>query len=132
RPDLILCPMLTRIIPRSIWEEYPCIILHPGILGDRGAASLDWAILNQEDTWGTTAVGAAEHVDSGPIWATSEFKMREGSKSSLYRDEVTGAAMKAMLDAVERFAGGLFVPAPLNYSAPDVRGRYRPPIKAAH
>ena len=68
-------------------------------------------------------------MDSGPIWATNEFKMREGSKSSLYRDEVTRAAMKAMLDAVERFASGLFVPAPLDYSTPDVRGRYRPPIK---
>jgi putative two-component system hydrogenase maturation factor HypX/HoxX len=56
--------------------------------------------------------------------------MREGSKSSLYRDEVTRAATKAMLDAVERFDGGLFVPAPLDYSAPEVRGRYRAAIKA--
>lgn len=126
QPDLILSPMLTRIIPRSIWESYRCIILHPGIIGDRGAASLDWAILNGEPTWGTTAVEAAVHVDSGPIWATNEFKMREGSKSSLYRDEVTRAAMKAMLDAVERYESGLFVPAPLDYSAPEVRGRFRP------
>jgi hypothetical protein len=54
QPDLILCPMLTRIIPCSIWEPHPCIILHPGIIGDRGAASLDWAILNDEPTWGAT------------------------------------------------------------------------------
>ncbi|PWT84154.1 MAG: hydrogenase maturation protein [Blastocatellia bacterium] len=129
QPDLILCPMLTRIVPRSIWESQPCIILHPGIIGDRGVASLDWALLNAEQAWGTTAVEAAEHVDSGPIWATCEFKMRDGSKSSLYRDEVTRAALKSMLDSVERFSSGLFVPAPLDYSAPDVRGRYRPPIK---
>jgi len=37
--------------------------------------------------------------------------------------------MKAMLDAVERYTGGLFVPAPLGYSAPGVRGRYRPAIR---
>jgi folate-dependent phosphoribosylglycinamide formyltransferase PurN len=127
QPDLILCPMLTQIIPSSIWDSHRCIILHPGIIGDRGSASLDWAILNEEPTWGTTAVEAAVHVDSGPIWATNEFTMREGSKSSLYRDEVTRAAMKAMLDAVERYTSGLFVPAPLDYSAPDVRGRYRRP-----
>ena len=130
-PDLILCPMLTRIIPRSVWEAHRCIILHPGIIGDRGPASLDWAILNQEGEWGVIAVEAAEHVDSGPIWATSEFKMRAASKSSLYRDEVTRAAIKAILVAVERFNGGLFVPAPLDYSEPHVRGRYRPPMKAA-
>ncbi len=128
-PDLILCPMLTRIIPRSLWETHRCIVLHPGIVGDRGPSSLDWAILNQEEEWGVIAVEAAEHVDSGPIWATSEFKIRAGSKSSLYRDEVTRAATKAILVAVERFEGGLFVPAPLDYTASHVRGRYRPPIK---
>ena len=130
QPDLVLCPMLAQIIPRSIWDAHPCIILHPGIIGDRGPASLDWAILTGEQDWGATAVQAAEYVDSGPVWATCEFRMREGSKSSLYRDEVTRAAMKAMLVAVERFDGGLFVPAPLDYTAPDVRGRYRPALKA--
>ena len=128
-PELILCPMLTRIIPRAIWENHTCIVLHPGVIGDRGVASLDWAILNAEKEWGVIAVQAAENVDSGSVWATSEFSMREGSKSSIYRDEVTRAAMKAMLVAVERFRGGLFVPAPLDYSEPHVRGRYRPPVK---
>lgn len=129
RPELILCPMLAQIIPRDVWEAVPCIILHPGIMGDRGSASLDWAILNNEKEWGVTAVQAAEHVDSGPIWATYHCTMRDGSKSSLYRDEVAHAAMKAMLAAVERFESGLFVPAPLDYSRPEVRGRYRPAVK---
>ena len=129
QPDLILCPMLAQVIPRDIWEQYTCIILHPGIVGDRGANSLDWAILNDETEWGVTAVQAADHVDSGPIWATYEFKMRAASKSSLYRDEVSRAAVKAMLVAVRRFESGLFVPAPLDYSRPDVRGRYRPFVK---
>jgi putative two-component system hydrogenase maturation factor HypX/HoxX len=82
-PDLILCPMLTRIIPRSIWEHHLCIVLHPGVIGDRGPSSLDWAILTNQQEWGVIAVQAAEHVDSGPVWATSEFRMREASKSSL-------------------------------------------------
>lgn len=130
QPDLVLCPMLAQVIPRDIWEKHTCIILHPGIAGDRGANSLDWAILNEEKGWGVTAVQAAEHVDSGPIWATYEFKMRAASKSSLYRDEVSRAAVKAMLVAVRRFESGLFVPAPLDYSRPEVRGRYRPFVKA--
>jgi putative two-component system hydrogenase maturation factor HypX/HoxX len=129
RPDLILCPMLAQVIPWDLWEAYPCLILHPGIVGDRGGNSLDWAILNQESEWGVTVVQAAEHVDSGPIWATYHCKLREASKSSLYRDEITLAAMKAMLVAVQRFENGLFVPAPLDYSRADVRGRYRPLLK---
>ena len=34
--------------------------------------------------------------------------------------------MQAMTLAVQRFESGLFVPAPLDYSQPQVRGRYRP------
>ncbi|QSA97940.1 enoyl-CoA hydratase-related protein [Methylococcus sp. EFPC2] len=129
QPELVLCPMLAHVIPRDLWERYTFIILHPGIVGDRGGNSLDWAILNEEPEWGVTAVEAAEHVDSGPIWATYEFKMRAASKSSIYRDELTRAAVKAMLVAVRRFESGLFVPAPLDYSRPAVRGRYRPFVK---
>ncbi len=44
RPDLILCPMLAQVIPQDLWETYPCLILHPGVVGDRGGNSLDWAI----------------------------------------------------------------------------------------
>jgi putative two-component system hydrogenase maturation factor HypX/HoxX len=67
RPDLVLCPMLAQVIPQDLWQSHPCLILHPGIVGDRGGNSLDWAILNQETEWGVTVVQAAEHVDSGPI-----------------------------------------------------------------
>ncbi|MFM8333233.1 MAG: hydrogenase maturation protein [Candidatus Methylumidiphilus sp.] len=129
QPDLILCPMLAQVIPRDLWESHTCIIIHPGIPGDRGPNSLDWAILNAEKSWGVIAVQAEEHVDSGPIWASYPFAMRAGSKSSLYRDEVAQAAMQAMMVAVHRFETGLFVPAPLDYSRPDVRGRYRPAVK---
>jgi putative two-component system hydrogenase maturation factor HypX/HoxX len=131
KPDLILCPMLAQVIPRDIWTRYPCLIVHPGIVGDRGPSSLDWAIFNAEDRWGVTVVEAADHVDSGPIWAAYGCAMRDGSKSSLYRDEITHAALRAMETAVQRFESGLFVAAPLDYSRPDVKGHYRPAIKQA-
>ena len=47
-PDLILAPFLKRAIPESIFSKHLCLIVHPGIPGDRGPAALDWAILNQE------------------------------------------------------------------------------------
>ena len=64
--------------------------------------------------------------DAGPVWATYRCPLREASKSSVYRDEIATAAMRAMLVAVQRFENGLFVPVPLDYSRSDVRGRYRP------
>ena len=126
RPDLIVCPMLAQMIPRDIWAAHVCLILHPGIVGDRGAHSLDWTILNGELEWGVTVVQAAEHPDAGPIWAACRCRLRDASKSSLYRDEIARAALEAMLVAVRRFEQGHFVPVAVDYSHPDVRGRYRP------
>jgi putative two-component system hydrogenase maturation factor HypX/HoxX len=128
-PDLILCPMLAQVIPRDIWTRRLCLIVHPGIVGDRGPNSLDWAILEREPQWGVTVVEAADHVDSGPIWATYACEMRDGSKSSLYRDEIARCALRAMEVAVQRFESGLFVPAPLDYSRQGVKGHYRPAVK---
>jgi putative two-component system hydrogenase maturation factor HypX/HoxX len=44
QPDLLLAPFLKRAIPESVWSRLPCLIVHPGIVGDRGPSALDWAI----------------------------------------------------------------------------------------
>src|SRR6516162_983606 len=58
RPDLIMAPILKAVIPASIWQQYTCLIVHPGIKGDRGPSSLDWAILNACGEWGVTLLQA--------------------------------------------------------------------------
>ena len=126
QPDLIICPFLKEKIPQDIWRRYTCLIVHPGIKGDRGPSSLDWAIMNEEQEWGVTVLEAAEEMDAGDIWATETFAMRQGSKASLYRSEVTNAAVKAILTAVERFESQSFQPEPLDYLKGDVRGELRP------
>jgi putative two-component system protein, hydrogenase maturation factor HypX/HoxX len=126
KPDIIICPYLRHRIPESIWRHTVCIIVHPGINGDRGASSLDWAIQNQETEWGVTALQAAEEMDAGDIWATATFEMRPGTKSSLYTIEVTEAAVQVVLQTLERFQDASFKPEPLDYSKHDVRGQLRP------
>ena len=110
RPDLIIAPYLKMPISEIIWKKYTCLIVHPGIPGDRGSSSLDWAILNNEKEWGVTILQATQKMDAGPVWATATFPMRNISKSFLYRHEVTQAAMKALLLAVQRFEEKNFIP----------------------
>lgn len=128
-PDLVIAPFLKRAIPDAIWRNHTCFIVHPGIPGDRGPSALDWAILNGEQTWGVTVLEATGEMDGGPIWASAWFPMRRATKASLYRGEVTAAAVKAVTKAVERFAGGDFEPVPAD--AIDTRGRPRPPCRQA-
>ena len=76
RPELIVCPMLKKLIPESIWSKHRCLIVHPGPMGDRGASSLDWAIELGMKEWGVTVLEANGDFDAGDVWATRTFPMR--------------------------------------------------------
>jgi len=85
--------------------------------------------MNGETEWGATALQAVEEMDAGDIWATQNFPMRLASKASHYRREVTQAAIKGMLETVQRIEDRDFTPEPLDYSKPEVRGQLRPLVK---
>ncbi|MCX7167206.1 MAG: hydrogenase maturation protein [Rhodocyclales bacterium] len=128
KPELIVAPYLRRAIPESIWKRHVCLIVHPGIVGDRGPSALDWAIQGGEAEWGVTVLQAEAEMDAGPIWASAVFPLRNAKKSSIYRNEVTQAATSAVLQAVERLAAGDFEPTPLT-ACSDARGSLRPLMK---
>ncbi len=140
RPDIILCPFLKQRIADDIWNEHLCIIIHPGITGDRGPSSLDWAILNRESEWGVTALQADSEMDAGDIWSTVNFPMRAASKASLYRQEVTKMAAHLVDEIIDLFTlradtlqsnplSTRFKPQALDYSRADVKGALRPLLK---
>lgn len=131
RPDLIVATYLKRAIPRRVWERWVCLVVHPGIVGDRGPSALDRAMLRRETVWGVTVIQANGEMDAGDVWASVEFPMREGRKSSLYRHEVTEAACDALLSAVEQFERGAARPRPLDYQDAGVRGRWHPVLRQA-
>jgi putative two-component system hydrogenase maturation factor HypX/HoxX len=131
RPELIVAPFLKRAIPESIWRAHRCIVIHPGIQGDRGPSALDWAIMSGEHDWGVTALEASGEMDAGDVWATAQFAMRDATKASLYRNEVTEAAVTAMRLTLARLAQPGFNPEPLDYGGDNVRGRLRPPMRQA-
>ncbi len=126
-PELIIAPFLKRAIPETIYQNHVCLIVHPGITGDRGPSALDWAILHDEPEWGVTVLQATAEMDAGPIWASVNFPMRAAAKGSLYRNEVIEAATRAVLEAVLKFASGSFVPEPPDPAT--ARGQLRPAMR---
>lgn len=112
-PDLVVAPFLKRRIPESVWSVRPCLVVHPGPPGDRGPAALDWAVLRGDREGGVTVLQATGEFDAGPVWAFRRFPIRSGaSKASLYRHEVTEAAIDAVLEALSRWQPG--APGPTN------------------
>ncbi|HTX04707.1 MAG TPA: hydrogenase maturation protein [Steroidobacteraceae bacterium] len=131
KPDVLVAPFLKRAIPSDIWRSYHCLIVHPGIAGDRGPSALDWALLEGERMWGVTVLQAEAEMDAGPVWATSTFPLRAGTKSSLYRGELTDAAVEAVLAALGRIEEGAGAPVRLDPHASGIRGRARPACRTA-
>jgi putative two-component system protein, hydrogenase maturation factor HypX/HoxX len=128
RPDLVVAPFLKRRIPESVWRKVRCLVVHPGIVGDRGPSALDWAIMGGEREWGVTVLEANGEFDAGDVWASETFALREASKGSVYRHEVADAATKALLAAVSRIAQGERA-TPLRDVQAASRGRARPLMK---
>ncbi|WP_085701886.1 hydrogenase maturation protein [Pseudomonas sp. B15(2017)] len=129
--DLVICPFLKDRVPHALWSntQRPVVIIHPGIVGDRGASALDWAIMRELPSWGVTALQAVEEMDAGPVWATCEFNLPAGlRKSELYNGRVSDAAIRCIREVVEKFIDG-FVPVPLDYTDPKVRGCLQPNMK---
>lgn len=65
-PDLIIAPFLTRAIPEEIWGRHICIIVHPGVEGDRGPSSLDWAIQEGWKNLGRNAIASCHENGRWP------------------------------------------------------------------
>ncbi len=128
RPDLVIAPFLRRAIPEAVWRAVRCLIVHPGPVGDRGPAALDWAILEGATNWGTTLIEASAAFDAGDFWATRNFEPREATKSSLYRDEVTEAAVACVIEAIGKINRGATGGRPLSDAAPG-GGTWRPAIR---
>jgi putative two-component system hydrogenase maturation factor HypX/HoxX len=128
RPDLVVAPFLKRRIAESVWRAHRCIVVHPGIEGDRGPSALDWAIMDGEAAWGVTALEANGEMDAGDVWASVDFPMRDAAKGSLYRNEVTAAAVAAIRSTLERIAAGGRA-RPQDGARPGGRGRLRPPMR---
>jgi putative two-component system hydrogenase maturation factor HypX/HoxX len=130
RPDVVVAPFLKRRIPEDVWRGVRCLVVHPGIEGDRGPSALDWAVQEGEREWGVTVLEARVEMDAGPVWSSATFPMRAASKGSLYRNEVTEAAVGCVREALEGIARG-GAPRALDCPRPGVRGRARPAMKQA-
>lgn len=131
KPDLIICPFLTKRLPKEIYAQTKCLIVHPGIKGDRGPSSLDWAIQTGKTEWGVTLLEAHEEMDAGAIWSSKTFPLRQATKSSVFYQDVTQAAVHCLWEAMSFFEAPAFKPEVQNDNTAGYLGKTQPLMKQA-
>ena len=97
-------------MPSSIYDRYDTFVFHPGIRGDRGAYSLEWALWESRDSWGGVWLRVVEELDSGDIYAGGEFKLRDSYKASIYRGEELKTAVNSLEELLQNIKSNSFVP----------------------
>ena len=109
-PELIITSVLKPILPKTIWKDYPCFIIYPGIKIDQDLKPIEWAIMTDQKQWGVSLIEVDQDRRTGKIWSSHYFKMRPVSKSNLYRHEVSQATVKGILDFLDKIKTKTFIP----------------------
>ena len=79
-PDMIIVAAFGQIIPKTILDmpKYGCLNIHASLLPKyRGAAPIQWAVLNGDKITGVTTMYLASEMDTGDIIYTSETEIGE-------------------------------------------------------
>ena len=75
QPELIVVVAYGKILPREIFELPPmgCINVHSSLLPKyRGAAPINWAVINGDEETGVTIMDIAEALDAGDMETASK------------------------------------------------------------
>ena len=91
KPDAICVVAYGKILPKSILDvpKYGCINVHASLLPKyRGAAPIQWAIINGDKKTGVSTMFMDEGMDTGDIILTKEIDIGEDTTTGELWDEL--------------------------------------------
>jgi methionyl-tRNA formyltransferase len=127
KPDLIVVAAYGRILPNSILDLPPhgCINVHASLLPKyRGAAPMQWAILNGEERTGVTIMRVAEKMDAGDILLARQTVIAPDETLASLHDRLAELGAAALIESIERLRRGEFAPVPQD----EAQATYAPMI----
>lgn len=101
KPECVLSVATDEAAPPATVTSHRCLCLTYGPDNGTRASSLGGAILNGELHWRVCVSEQDQCSAVRRLWSSRQFAVREASKSSVYRDELTRAAAFAAIDAIQ-------------------------------
>lgn len=127
-PELIVVAAFGRLLPREVLEFPPlgCLNVHPSLLPRyRGAAPINWAIINGDELTGVTIMRLDEGMDSGDIILQDKTRILESETYSELHDRLAVLGAGLLLSAIEELALGKAVPLTQDHSRATFAPRIR-------
>ena len=119
-PELIVVAAYGKILPEDILNTppYGSINVHSSILPKyRGAAPINWAILNGESVTGVTIMYMAKELDAGDIILCRETAIDPDEDAQTLTTRLAELGADALSQAVEQLKSGTAVRMPQDHNA---------------
>lgn len=109
KPDLIVVVAYGKILPKLILDipPYGCINVHGSLLPKyRGAAPIQWAVINGENITGVTTMYMSEGLDNGDIIDRKEIKISENETSGELFDKLKVHGADLLIETLQKIESG--------------------------
>ncbi len=118
-PDVIVVIAFGQLLPKEILElaPYGCINVHASLLPKyRGAAPIQWAVIEGETKTGVTTMQMDEGLDTGDILKTIEIEIDKKETGGSLFDKLSVAGAKIIVETLEELKTGSITPVPQDSS----------------
>ncbi len=115
KPDLIAVAAYGQILPKSLLELPPlgCLNVHTSLLPKyRGAAPIQWAILDDEPQTGVTIMKMDVGLDTGAIVSQETTKIAPEDDAQTLHDRLAVMGAALLVKTAPDYAEGRLVPRP--------------------
>ncbi len=109
KPDVICVAAYGKILKQALLDipEYGCINVHASLLPKyRGAAPIQWAVINGEEKSGVTIMHMAAGLDTGDMIISQEIKLCEKETAGSLHDKMTEIGGPLLLEALDMIENG--------------------------
>ena len=127
-PDLILTLAYGQIVPQGLLDipKLGCINLHGSLLPKyRGAAPIQYALINNEKKTGMTLMKMVKEMDAGEMYATEEVEIADEDNATSLFEKMGDAALKLILRVLPDYLDDKLPGVPQNESqvtfAPSIK-----------
>lgn len=120
KPDAVIVAAFGQILPREVLElpKYGCINVHASLLPKyRGAAPIQYAVINGEKKSGVTAMFMDEGIDTGDMLKKAEVLLSEKETGDSLHDKLGALGGDLILSVLKELEEGTAVRTPQNDEA---------------
>lgn len=117
-PDIIVVVAFGQILPKSILDipELGCINVHVSLLPKyRGAAPINWVIINGEQKTGVTTMYMDEGLDTGDMILTEEFDLNDEITAGELHDKMRDIGADVLIKTLNQIENGTAPRIPQNH-----------------